>query len=206
MTFVAVRIGIAGRTETPDPIPATADAPTAVRPAAEDHAEAQKAAAAEAAEQASRDAAEAERQAEAEAARIAAEEAAASEEAELLDPSNYAALTDREWAQVERDPDSHVGERYVIYGHVFQFDANTGPASFVALTSGEPKSGWWDYEIDTLVDGRSAETVETVVEGDLVTMYVEVLGSTSYTTLMGGYNTTPHVRVNVLSVDGRAEG
>lgn len=138
----------------------------------------------------------------AEEERRAAEEAAQAAEDELTDPENYESITDREWAQIERNPDAHVGERYVIYGHVFQFDANTGPTSFMALTSGQPKSNWWEYDIDTLVDGRSAETVEDVVEGDLVTLYVEVLGSTSYTTLIGGYNTTPHVQVNALSVDG----
>lgn len=152
---------------------------------------------------------EAEREAAEEAARVAAEEerraaeeAAQAAEDELTDPENYESITDREWAQIERNPDAHVGERYVIYGHVFQFDANTGPTSFMALTSGQPKSNWWEHDIDTLVDGRSAETVEDVVEGDLVTLYVEVLGSTSYTTLIGGYNTTPHVQVNALSVDG----
>lgn len=210
VTFVAIGIGIAGGSESQNPAPPPTSQPRTVAEDADNQEEPGETVSTEAAEEASRAAAvEAEREAAEEAARVAAEEerraaeeAAQAAEDELTDPENYESITDREWAQIERNPDAHVGERYVIYGHVFQFDANTGPTSFMALTSGQPKSNWWEYDIDTLVDGRSAETVEDVVEGDLVTLYVEVLGSTSYTTLIGGYNTTPHVQVNALSVDG----
>lgn len=164
-----------------------------------------------AAEEASREAAEEARRAE-EEARLAAEEeqrraeeeALAAAEAARSDPASYAQISDRDWALVERDPNAHAGERYVIYGHITQFDANTGPDGFRANTSGEPKGRWYDYDINTIVIAADSELVSDVVTDDLATMYVEVLDAYSYQTTIGGEITAPRVHVNIISVDGHA--
>lgn len=142
------------------------------------------------------------REAQEEVQRQAEEEERASAEAARLDSASYAAISDREWAIVERDPDAYIGERYVLYGHVTQFDANTGPTEFLASTSGEPKRNWYDYEVATYAAAHDVETVRDVVTNDLVTLHVEVLGSYSYATVLGGFNSVPLVQVNVISVDG----
>jgi hypothetical protein len=165
--------------------------------------EAEEEASRQAEEEARREAEEeASRRAEEEAQRQAEEEARAAAEAERLDPDSYEEISDRDWALVERDPDAHAGDRYVLYGYVTQFDSNTGAESFRVNTSGQPKSDWYDYEINTLVVASDAEIVEDVVTDDLVTMHVEVLGAYSYTTTLGGEMTVPLVQVNIISVDG----
>ncbi|MCK6210050.1 hypothetical protein KZX45_05780 [Georgenia sp. EYE_87] len=143
---------------------------------------------------------EAQRKAEEEAQRKAEEEAAA--EAARLDPGTYAAISDRDWALVERDPDSHAGKKYVLYGYVTQFDSNTGPSTFRANTGGEAKSDWYDYDVNTIVSAEDPSILANVVTDDMVKMYVEVVSSFSYDTTMGGSMTVPLVQVNVIEVTG----
>ena len=164
---------------------------------------------AEAEASASAAAAEAKAAADAEASAKASEEAAEAEEsaaaqAALLDPASYSAISARDWQLIEKDPDSHVGEKYVIYGHVTQADASTGTEGFRADTSGEAQASWYDYSINTIV-AADAELVKTVVTGDLVTMYVEVGGSYDYDTQIGGSTTAVMVFANILTVDGTAQ-
>lgn len=166
-------------------------------------------AAAEAEEEA-RAAAEAEEEArvaaEAEEAAKAAEEAAAAAEAqaaaERLDPSTYAEVGQRDWALVVKDPDSHAGERYVIYGNISQFDSATGPDAFLATTDGIRQSEWYEFEHNTLVSAADASILADVVESDIVKMHVEVMSSFSYETQIGGNTTVPLVAVNIIEVIG----
>ena len=131
-------------------------------------------------------------------------EASAAAQAALLDPASYSAISARDWQLIEKDPDSHVGEKYVIYGRVTQADASTGTEGFRADTSGEPQAEWYNYDINTIV-AADAEITKTVVTDDLVTMYVMVGGSYNYDTQAGGNTTAVMVLANILTVDGTAQ-
>lgn len=136
-------------------------------------------------------------EAEAEAERLAQEEAEAAAQAELLDPANYAEISDRDWVLLARDPDAHVGEKYIIYGHITQADQATGTELFRANTSGEQFADWWDYETNTIV-GADASIVAQVVTDDLAKMYVQIAGGMEYETSIGGTATATVVVANIL--------
>jgi len=128
-----------------------------------------------------------------------ADEAAAA--AALLNPASYAAISTRDWQLVERDPAAYTGNKYVIYGRVTQFDSNTGDSHFRADTDGQKQYHWYNFDINTMVTG-SADVLTKAVKGDLVKLYVVVVGPYSYTTTMGGEMTVPKVKANIIEVYG----
>lgn len=148
-------------------------------------------------------AAEDAKKAEEEAAKQAEADAAAAAEAARLDPASYTAISARDWQLIEKDPDSHAGENYVIYGHVTQADAATGTEGFRANSSGEWAENWYDYQVNTIVIA-DPEIVKTIVTDDLVTMYVTIIGAQTYDTQIGGSTTAPMVMANIVEVTGSA--
>lgn len=143
------------------------------------------------------------------AARAAAEEkvraslaAAEAERAALLDPANYETLTARDFALFAKNPDSFTGRKIVLYGVVTQADAATGTDIFRANTASEPMGASYNYDENTIVTAKDESVIADIVKGDFVTMYVEVKGSQSYDTQIGGSTTAPLVQVNVINVTG----
>ena len=128
-------------------------------------------------------------------------EAEAKTEAELRDPKSYKSISHRKWAQVAKDPDSYVGKKYVLYGYVTQFDSATGNDSFLVSTDAKPHT-WYDYDINTIATTEKPKRFRKVVEDDLVKMWVQVGGSISYDTQVGGNTTVPSVVVNIIKVTG----
>ncbi|MDR0959041.1 MAG: DUF2510 domain-containing protein [Propionibacteriaceae bacterium] len=158
---------------------------------------AERAASESAAAEASR-AARASQQAEAEATRRAAEAAA---EAERFDPATYSAVSNRDWLLVERDPDSFIGKKYVLYGRVTQADAATGTTSIRVDTAGERPESVWDYDVNTIVTANE-DLLKTIVKDDLVTLYVSVMRAYTYDTSIGGTATAVMVTANIIEVTG----
>lgn len=142
---------------------------------------------------------EAERQAEEERKE---EERLAEEEAAKSDPANYDTLTEREWALIERDPDSYEGEKYRLYGHVTQADAATGSISIRVNTGAVQQSRRFDYNVNTFVIAGSDDVFEDIVQGDHVKMLVEVAGSFTYDTTIGGSATAVFVAAYDVEVIG----
>lgn len=123
--------------------------------------------------------------------------------AALRDPASYPSISSRDWQFVERDPAAYKDQKYVIYGRVTQFDSNTGANVFRADTDGQMQSGMYDYDINTMVLGESA-VLANVVQGDLVKLYVTVVGPYSYETTMGAQLTVPMVTAHIIEVYGSA--
>ena len=48
---------------------------------------------------------------------------------------------------------------------------------------------------------NQSNILTNVVQGDLVTMYVEVVGAYSYDTQIGGSTTAPQFQVNIITVN-----
>lgn len=102
-----------------------------------------------------------------------------------LNPATYGAVTDREFALILKDPYAHYGERIITYGKVVQFDAVTGDSQFRADVLGVPGG----RREDAMIEVRDPSILANVVEGDSLKMFVEVAGTETYTTQMGGSRT-----------------
>lgn len=131
--------------------------------------------------------------------------AKAKEAAAARDPKSFKALTTRAYALVAKNPDDYVGKKFVIYGRVSQFDAATGNDSFLADTGAKKYvSDWYQYDVNTMITGDAAD-LKSIVEDDIVQMYVVGDGSYSYDTQMGGNTTVPSFYVVMIKVVGSAK-
>lgn len=137
-----------------------------------------------------------------EASKTAASKAAAASAAAAarVDRATYQATDSRGWQLIAKNPDSHVGEKYVIYGRVTQADSALGSSTIRVNTDGA-QVDYYEMDINTIATAGAASFSE-VVEDDLVTMYVVVKGSQTYDTQIGGSTTAPEVEVNVIDVTG----
>ncbi len=106
---------------------------------------------------------------------------------EELDQASYRPVTEREFAYIIKDPYAHYGERIVIYGKVSQFDTLTGDsilrADVVAVPGGQRENAFIEADDPTIL--------ADVVEGDSLVMFVEVAGTDTYSTQLGGERTVP---------------
>lgn len=115
---------------------------------------------------------------------------------------SYKELSSRNFKRLAKDPDSYIGETYVIYGEITQFDAATGTDTFRADTG--PKKlrvsyGYVDYDQNSMLNGDEG-ILDKLVEGDCFKAKVTVLGSFSYDTQIGGSTTVPLFQVDSISV------
>lgn len=129
-----------------------------------------------------------------------AREAAAVAAAAKFDRNTYPTLDARAFALLAKDPDSHIGEKFIAYGHVTQSDAATGTTAFRANTGASPSRSY-DYDVNTVVRG-AADILAPVIEDDLVTIYAEVAGAYNYDTTMGGSATALELTANIIDVTG----
>src|SRR5215831_2565175 len=121
-------------------------------------------------------------------------------------PVTYKGLSDRQWEQIAKDPDTHADEAYIVYGKVTQFDAATGQSEFRADVGGTrqypDEVGYvTTYPTNTVLSGDSA-MLKPIVEGDLFTAEVQVTGSLTYDTQIGGSTTVPELQINSITVTG----
>ncbi|MDL9944158.1 DUF2510 domain-containing protein [Gordonia sp. ABSL11-1] len=123
--------------------------------------------------------------------------------ATMLDKSTYSAVSAREWAQIAKDPSNAAGKRITVYGRVTQFDSGTGSTAMRADVGGEP-AGPYDYDTNTIVISGEPGVLADVVKDDMVTMWVEVEGSMTYDTTMGGSTTVPKLSAYIVEVTGSA--
>jgi hypothetical protein len=118
--------------------------------------------------------------------------------------TSYQTIDSQTWLKVVKDPDSHKDQCYTVYGKVTQFDAATGTGDFRADVGGvqqTPQYGFVNYPTNTYLTGNPA-TLKDVVEQDLFTANIIVLGSYSYDTQIGGHTTVPKLQVDAITVTG----
>lgn len=108
-------------------------------------------------------------------------------------------LTTREWALIAKAPDSHIGERVVVYGYITQFDAATGSSGFRARVDGAKRSESYQYDTNTVLSGTATQLAD-VVQDDMFRAEVTVAGSFSYTTTLGGEMTVPRVTIDTIKI------
>ena len=105
-------------------------------------------------------------------------------------PVTYATLTSRQWAKVVKAPDAMTGKGYKVWACISQFDAATGPSTFLAQTSYRNETYWYTDGVNAIFTGDEQELAE-FVEGDLVAISAMTVGSFSYDTQAGGTATVP---------------
>lgn len=141
------------------------------------------------------------RAADAAAAKKAAADAARAEDAKK-GKGSYEKVSARTFKKIIKDADSYKGKKYLVYGVVAQFDSATGEDTFRADVDSSPHSESYEYNENAVVTTDDVSMLKDVVQDDFVTMYVEVAGSISYDTQIGGNTTAPHFKVNLIQVTG----
>jgi len=120
-----------------------------------------------------------------------------------LNFDNFSEIGDRDYELMTRQSDC-LGETYVIYGHVTQFDSATGADGFRANTAGTAQEDWFDYDINTILTG-SADLFSNVVNDDIVKMWVQCLGPFEYESTLGATLTVPSFEVMQIEVIGTSD-
>ena len=119
--------------------------------------------------------------------------------ADVTPAGSYKNLTSREWKLLAKDPASHKGKGYVVYGVVSQFDSATGVSAFRANVDGIRHGETYEYETNTLMSGDES-ALDNLVEDDMFTARVTVVGSSSYDTQIGGHTNAPQLSVDSITV------
>ncbi|WP_139279841.1 hypothetical protein [Rhodococcoides yunnanense] len=208
---IGIVIGVVFTPNTPEPaqsLPSTTRHSTPVTTASLSPAELEAASASAAAAAASQTQATA--AARARAAEVAldqnrrameAQQAAADAQAAKFDRSTYAILNERDYGLLARNPSASKGQKIVVYGYVTQFDSITGSSTFRADTAATPGSNWYDFDLNTIVN-FDPKIGANVIAKDIVALYVEVSGTTTYKTTLGANETAPVLTANVIDVVG----
>ena len=103
-------------------------------------------------------------------------------------PLTYESLSDRDWKLLVKNPDSQRGKGVLVYAKIFQFDANTGPTTFLA-NGFSSKAVRNSYGGDIIrIDGSESD-LAALLEDDKIVCECVVLGAYSYDTKAGGSNT-----------------
>lgn len=118
------------------------------------------------------------------------------------DKSTYKELSSRDLALMVKDPDAHAGNRYVLYAHIWQFDAATGTDAFLMRADTVQHNYSYEFEHNMLATAGEPDLFAELVEGDIVRVHLQVLGAHSYDTQIGGNTTVPMVRVYLVEAVG----
>ena len=121
-------------------------------------------------------------------------------------PKEYAALDARTWALLAKNPDAYKGQTFLVFGEVTQFDAATGTGAFLADVAEANKCSYGFFDGDnTWLTAAPGVSLANVVEDDVFSAQVTVVGSYSYDTQAGGNTTVPHLQVNSIEVQGTCD-
>lgn len=116
------------------------------------------------------------------------------------DAAKYEEVSAREYALIVKDPDAHEGERIIVYGIVTQADAATGDEDIRVSSAAQRHRQDYQYEHNTMLTTSNSDIFADVLEGDLVKIYAEVIGSVRYNTQVGGNTTVPQLNAGIIEV------
>jgi hypothetical protein len=93
--------------------------------------------------------------------------------------------------QFQKDSTSSLSRCLHFWAYIFQFDANTGPCSFLAYYGSSPHRRNYEFSDAIIrVDGEdNCELLGPIVEGTTVEVWAANNGTQSYDTTAGGSNT-----------------
>jgi len=113
--------------------------------------------------------------------------------------ANAQFVSKRTLALVFKDPDSQQGKIFKVWGEITQFDAATGTDSFLADAAHTNTTSYGYFEGENALFTGSEAALSKFVEDDLFVATVEVTGSLSYDTQLGGNTTVPQFQVLKIS-------
>jgi len=98
------------------------------------------------------------------------------------------------YKQLKKNPDKYAGERYKAHGQILQIMEGFGQTEMrIAVT--KDSWGYWNYDDVIYV---TYEGTTDFVEEDVVTIYGEITGSYSYTSIAGWEITVPGVNAKYI--------
>ena len=108
-----------------------------------------------------------------------------------FDDTDYADLTNRQFAKIMRNPAAHVGEKVLIFGEIFQFDQFTTEDAFLADVTGNQDPctynicDYWSKGSTALLVSNGAD-FSNLIEEDVFMAHGTVVGEYQYDTQIGG--------------------
>lgn len=102
---------------------------------------------------------------------------------------------ERTLALVLKDPDAHVGEVFRVWGEIMQFDSRTGPGEFLANVANRNTTSYGFFDGETALFSGNEAQLARFVQDDLLTAVVQVVGSYSYDTAVGGSNAVAQFKI-----------
>lgn len=93
--------------------------------------------------------------------------------------------------QFQKDSTAWTGQCLHFWAYVFQFDANTGPCSFLGNYGSTAYRYGYKFSgaIIRVDGGQRCDLLGPVVEGDMIEIWAVASGVESYSTTIGGTNT-----------------
>jgi hypothetical protein len=116
-------------------------------------------------------------------------------------PLTYATITSRQWAKIVKDPDNYIGKGYKVWACIWQFDSRTGPDAFLATASYHKLRYWYSDGDDGSFESVGVD-LSDIVQDDVVSMNVIVLGAYTYDTAAGGTNSVPSFLISKITRKG----
>jgi hypothetical protein len=86
-----------------------------------------------------------------------APEAVEEVDAPAFDPATYAEIDDATFAAIAADPTAHLGETFLLYGEVGQFDEVTGSCAFLLSADNTAQTAWEQYLVPVLAFAASGD-------------------------------------------------
>ncbi|MDV6274116.1 DUF2510 domain-containing protein [Rhodococcus erythropolis] len=117
----------------------------------------------------------------------------------FTDPATYQEIDSRDFALVVKNPWANRDRRIVLHGKIFQFDTATGPDRFLADVGASVNDVGNDQTAQFI--GMSKE-LDSLIEGDEVTLYVVVDGEYSYTSTADYKLTVPRFQIGIIEMAG----
>ncbi len=123
-------------------------------------------------------------------------------EAQAPDLSTYSEIGERDLGFLIRDPEAHVGQSFIAYAEVEQFDAVTGNCMIRVSMSHTQREYAFEYDHNAAVEAPSATCgqLEQVLQSDIVKLWVTAEGVEQFETRFGNGATVPVFRLDQLEL------
>lgn len=114
--------------------------------------------------------------------------------------ANAKFTSQRDLAQIMKNPAAHTGKVIKLWGNITQFDSATGTESFLANAAATDTTSYGYFDGDSAYFTGNEKLLKKVVQDDTFTATVRVIGSYTYDTAMGGTNTVAYFEVRAIQV------
>ena len=121
-------------------------------------------------------------------------------EAQAPDLSTYGEIGERDLGFLIRDPEAHIGQAFVAYANVEQFDTVTGNCGIRVSLSHVEREYSYEYDHNAMVEATAATCgqLDQVLEDDVLKLWVTTMGVERYSTQFGNGAVAPVFRLDRL--------